>query len=260
MEYISSSSNGQMKHLKELQSRGKVRRETGTFVAEGRKMAEEACELGVARHIYLSESFAGGNASDWAAAVPCTVVADPVFREVSDTQTPQGVMAVVEQARYFMEDILGRGSVRLLLLEDIRDPGNLGTMMRTAEGAGVDAVVMSKGTVDLYNPKVVRSTMGSIFRVPFFYQEDFLGTLEELKKRDIRLLAAHLKGTACYDEIDYPGRAAVMIGNEAGGLTEAAAEKADVYVKIPMAGRVESLNAAVAAALLMYQMRKITRK
>lgn len=255
MEYISSSSNGQIKHLKELQAKGKARRETGTFVAEGWKMAEEACTLGVAKHIYLSETYAKENQSDWVGDVPCTVVADTVFRDAADTQTPQGVMAIVEQARYDLTEILGRESVRLLLLEDIRDPGNLGTMMRTAEGAGIDAVIMTKGTVDLYNPKVVRSTMGSIFRVPFFYREDFMGTLQELKSQNITLLAAHLKGEHYHDEISYPNRVAVMIGNEANGLTDTAAEQADIYVKIPMAGKLESLNAAVAAALLMYQMR-----
>ena len=255
-EIITSSSNGQIKHLKELQNKAKTRRETGTFVAEGRKMAEEACVLGVAKHLYFSESFVSGNDISWAEGFPCTMVSDSVLKDAADTMNPQGVLAIIKQPSWDMEEILSRDSLRLLLLEDVRDPGNLGTMMRTAEGAGVDAVLMSKGTVDLYNPKVVRSTMGSIYRVPYLYREDFLELIQELKDRGITVLAAHLKGQAYHDEITYPEKVAVLIGNEANGLTDAAADAANLYVKIPMGGQLESLNAAVAAALLMYQMRR----
>lgn len=255
MEHITSGSNGQIKSLKELQAKAKKRKETGTFVAEGRKMAEEACALGIARQLYVSETFLAQENMDWAANVPCTVVADHVLKDAADTQTPQGILAVVEQARFSLEDILGRARLRLLLLEDVRDPGNLGTMLRTAEGAGMDAVIASKGTVDRYNPKVVRSTMGSIYRVPVFYVEDFEEMLAELHEKGVTLLAAHLRGTKFYDEIAYPERCGVLIGNEANGLTDRTADLADLYVKIPMAGKVESLNAAVAAALLMYRMR-----
>lgn len=256
MEIITSSSNGQIKHLKELQNKAKTRRETGTFVAEGRKMAEEACGLGIARHLYLSESYAAEAGTAWTGGAPCTIVADSVLKDAADTMNPQGVLAIVEQPVWPMEEILSRDSLRLLILEDVRDPGNLGTMMRTAEGAGIDAVIMSKGTVDLYNPKVVRSTMGSIYRVPYQYRDDFPALLQELKDRGITLLAAHLKGQSYHDEITYPDKVGVLIGNEANGLTDTAADLANLYVKIPMAGKLESLNAAVAAALLMYQMRR----
>ncbi len=267
MEVITSSTNAQIKHIKELQSKARARRESGSFVAEGRKLVEEACGLGLAQQIYLSESYAreedraGGlagclEAKEAKEAGLVRVVADTVFKTISDTQTPQGILAVVRQPVYPIEELLERETVRLLLLEDIRDPGNLGTMLRTAEGAGIDAVLMSQGTVDYYNPKVVRATMGSIFRVPFAYAADFLKLLQTLKQKGIHLFAAHLAGKACYDEITYPSRAAVLIGNEANGLTDEAAGEADCYVKIPMAGKVESLNAAVAAALLMYQMRR----
>ena len=260
MESITSSSNAQIKHLKELQSRAKARRETGTFVAEGRKLVEEACKLGLTEQIYLSESYAREQEENLTGLVEkadiCRAVADSIFKTISDTQTPQGILAVVKQPRYQIEELLAQETVHLLILEDIRDPGNLGTMLRTAEGAGMDAVLMSQGTVDLYNPKVVRATMGSIFRVPFAYETDFIQMLQNIKEKQIHLFAAHLGGTAYYDEMTYPDRCAVLIGNEANGLTEEAAKEADCYVKIPMAGKVESLNAAVAAALLMYQMRK----
>ena len=140
-----------------------------------------------------------------------------------------------------------------LILEDIQDPGNLGTMIRTGEGAGVDGILMSKGTVDIYNPKTIRSTMGSLYRVPFLYTGDLTQTIGQLQKTGIRVYAAHLKGTKSYREPDYAEGAAFLIGNEGNGLKEETAALADEYIRIPMQGKLESLNAAVAAALLMYE-------
>jgi len=141
----------------------------------------------------------------------------------------------------------------LMLLENLRDPGNLGTIIRTAEAAGVSGVILSKESVDIYNPKVIRSTMGAVYRVPFLYADDFMALLKELRNKDVRLLAAHLKGQKTFDRADYSGKVGILIGNEANGLSEEAAELANEKVLIPMAGSVESLNAAVAAALLMYE-------
>ena len=145
------------------------------------------------------------------------------------------------------------GKIKLLILEDTADPGNLGTIMRTAEAAGVTGVIMSKGTVDIFNPKVVRSTMGSIFRLPFAYVEDLKEVIKELKKSGISFYATHLKGEKSYKAIKYSDRSAILIGNEARGLSDEVADLADIYVIIPMQGKVESLNAAVAAALMMYE-------
>ena len=184
-------------------------------------------------------------------------MADHVFQAVSETVTPQGVLAVVKMPEYTLEQMLTsmppeQGGT-LLLLEDLRDPGNLGTMIRTAEAAGVAGILLTKESVDVYNPKVIRSTMGAVFRVPFLYTEDFFALLESLRKQGVRLLAAHLKGTRTFMEADYSGRVGILIGNEANGLSERASELAEEKVLIPMAGEVESLNAAVAAALLMYE-------
>ena len=148
----------------------------------------------------------------------------------------------------------------LMVLETIQDPGNLGTILRAGEGAGITGVVMSRDTADLYNPKVIRSTMGSVLRVPFVYADDFGETLEEIKKAGIRLFAAHLKGSVPYDEADYRGRTAFLIGNEANGLTEASAQAADCRIRIPMEGKVESLNAAVAASVLMFEAARQRRR
>ena len=141
----------------------------------------------------------------------------------------------------------------VLVLEGIQDPGNLGTMLRTGEGAGIAGILADRQTVDRYNPKVVRSTMGSLYRVPYVVSEDLRESVKTLKKRGFSVYAAHLKGTENYTDIRYPKASAYLIGNEGNGLTDETAQLADTYVRIPMEGRVESLNAAVAAALLMYE-------
>ena len=141
----------------------------------------------------------------------------------------------------------------MLVLENLQDPGNLGTMMRTAEGAGVTGVLLSRGCVDIYNPKTIRSTMGSIYRVPFLYTDDLLADMDKLHEKGIRTYAAHLKGKGYYDEESYQGPTAFLIGNEGNGLSDELSDKAKQYIKIPMEGQLESLNAAVAAAILMYE-------
>ena len=190
------------------------------------------------------------------------MVSDEVFKKTADTKTPQGILFVMEQMQYAMSEMVDRAVRRyreggreplFLLLEDIQDPGNLGTMLRTGEGAGVDGVIMSRGTVDIYNPKTIRSTMGSLYRVPFAYVEKLSEAVELLQKNDIPVYAAHLKGQRFFDELSYEGGSAFLIGNEGNGLKKETADLADTYLKIPMEGKLESLNAAVAAALLLYQ-------
>ena len=119
---------------------------------------------------------------------------------------------------------------------------------------------MNKTTVDLFNPKTIRSTMGSIYRVPFFVAEDLEETMQELKEKGVKLYAAHLKGTMQYDEPDYTGATGFLIGNEGNGLSDEIANLADTYIKIPMEGKVESLNAAISASLLMYEANRQRRR
>ena len=139
------------------------------------------------------------------------------------------------------------------LLEDLQDPGNLGTILRTGEGAGITGVIMSEITVDIFNPKTIRSTMGSIYRVPFLYVENLAETIEALRKKGIRVYAAHLRGQDYYSGFSFAEGTAFLIGNEANGLRRETADLADNYLKIPMEGQVESLNAAIAASLLVYE-------
>jgi TrmH family RNA methyltransferase len=253
---ISSLSNAQVKNLTLLQKKSKARDEQGVFIIEGLKMFEEARELGLLKKAYASESFYAQMAkekSEYFDRLDYEILTDSVFKEVSETLTPQGIMGIVNKSGYSLENMLKAPDACLLLLEDIRDPGNLGTMIRTAEGAGITGIIFGDSTVDIYNPKVIRATMGSIYRVPFYQAEDFYEALSRIKKEGITIYAAHLSGIDYTTEGSFQGRCAFLIGNEANGLSERAAKEADKLIKIPMAGKVESLNAAVAAAILMYE-------
>ena len=248
---ITSAGNQQMKNLVLLMKKAKARNEQETFVVEGRKMAEEIPD-GWLIKTSVSESFERENVF-FLKNKDYEVVSDAVFKSVSDTQTPQGILCLVKKPSYRLNDLLSDKNAHLLIVESIQDPGNLGTMLRTGEGAGISGVIMNQSTVDLFNPKTIRSTMGSIYRVPFFVTDDLEQTILELKSQGIKVYAAHLKGTLCYDEPDYRGPSAFLIGNEGNGLSDVVADCADTYIKIPMQGQVESLNAAISAALLMYE-------
>jgi TrmH family RNA methyltransferase len=253
---ISSVGNGRIKNLVQLQKKSKAREEQGVFVVEGWKMFDEAVKLGILIRAYVSDSFYHTKMRDNAKYfddIDYEIVSDSIFKEVSETKTPQGILGTVKQPKYCLEHIIGADDAFLLLLEDIRDPGNLGTMIRTGEGAGISGIILNSSCVDVYNPKVIRSTMGSIYRVPFYQAEDFGSCLKKIKEKEIVIYAAHLMGKTYDTEGLFRGKCAFLIGNESNGLTERSASMADVRIKIPMAGKVESLNAAVAAAILMYE-------
>lgn len=252
---ISSTSNPQMKHLVQLQKKAKLRREEQVFVIEGTKMFEEALEGNLIKKAYFSETYWKEKAqgSSYLKQIDYEIVTDAVLKEVSDTQTPQGVIALVKMPRYDVNELITKEQVNMVLLENLRDPGNLGTIVRTAEGAGMNAIILSKESVDIYNPKVIRSTMGAIYRIPVVYVDSFVECLINLQKNGIVIYAAHLKGKNDYDKEQYAKKTGLLIGNEANGIKEETANLADCLVKIPMEGKVESLNAAIAAALLMYE-------
>lgn len=257
---ITSTSNQQMKHIAQLLKKAKVRNEEGIFVVEGRKMFAEAPKDWVT-DIYVSETFfSDPEHKKMLEGRDYEVVSDSVLKSVSDTQTPQGILCLVKKPEYQLEDLLREEQTHLLILESIQDPGNLGTMLRTGEGAGITGVVMNQTTVDLFNPKTIRSTMGSIYRMPFFVTKDLPEIIEKIKEQQIAVYAAHLKGTMLYDEPDYHKGTAFLIGNEGNGLSDEIADLADTYIKIPMEGKVESLNAAISASLLMYEVNRQRRR
>ena len=247
---ITSTSNKQMKNLIQLQKKAKCRRDQDVFVVEGIRMFREAPEDWI-QTIYASESFCKEH-EEVLQGKAYEVLADAVFAHVSDTKTPQGILCVLKQPHYKKEDLYGKMPL-LLALEGIQDPGNLGTMFRSGEGAGVTGILMDAQTADLFNPKTIRSTMGSIYRVPFLIVSELKESILQMQTDGISVYAAHLEGSVCYDEPDYRDPSAFLIGNEGNGLTNATAALADQYIRIPMEGQLESLNAAVAASLLMYE-------
>ena len=185
-----------------VESKGEGAPEEDVFVVEGTKMFLEAPAEKL-RDVYVSESFLENAAagSGWNRRAMRWF---PIrFAKISDTCTPQGILCVVEQFHYNMESLLQKENPVFLLLENIQDPGNLGTMLRTGEGAGISGVIMSRDTVDLYNPKVIRSTMGSIYRMPFLYAEDFAGAIGSVRQAGVSVYAAHLKGKTSYIKQDY---------------------------------------------------------
>ena len=172
---------------------------------------------------------------------------------MSDTQTPQGILCVMRKRSWTEGDILTGNAPLVMALEDIQEPGDLGTILRTGEGAGISGIFMSPGCADIYNPKTIRSTMGSIYRVPFVCVSSLEETAARLHAAGVRLCAAHLQGSVVYTEPDYTSATAFLIGNEGNGLRPETAALADCRIRIPMAGQVESLNAAMASGILMYE-------
>ncbi len=257
---ITSTANAQVKNLVQLIKKSKARTEQGVYIVEGVKMFQEAPRDEIQKVYISQELYEKGSLSEYLREVPYEVLKTEVFAHVADTKTPQGILCVMKQKKYTLDQLTKGTCPLLLVLENLQDPGNLGTMMRTAEGAGVTGVLLSRGCVDIYNPKTIRSTMGSIYRVPFLYTEDLLGEIDRLHAMGIKTYAAHLKGEGYYDEISYQEPTAFLIGNEGNGLSDEVAEKAGEYLKIPMDGQLESLNAAVAAAILMYEASRQRRK
>lgn len=250
---ITSTANAQVKNLAQLIKKSKARTEQGVYIVEGVKMFQEAPRKEIVKAYISEELFEKGTLKDSLDGISYEVLKNEVFNHVADTKTPQGILCVMKQKRYTLEELTAGNCPLLLVLENLQDPGNLGTMMRTAEGAGVTGVLLSKGCVDIYNPKTIRSTMGSIYRVPFLYTDDLLQDMDRLHEKGITTYAAHLKGKGWYDEESYKEPTAFLIGNEGNGLSDELSEKAKQYIKIPMEGQLESLNAAVAAAILMYE-------
>ena len=255
--YLSSMQNPLFKQIKSLQSR-KGRRENGLFMAEGLRLVREICPPWELKTLILTEAFMALH-EDWRICcqrypeAEVVVVEEEWMRHASDTQHPQGVMALVRLREAVLEDLLQKESPFLVILEDLQDPGNAGTVLRTADAAGADGILCSEGTADFFSPKVVRASMGSIFHLPVVRTERFRESLLTLKQRGIMLAAAHLQASLSYDQADYRGGCGILIGNEGNGLREETTSLAQVKISIPQPGRAESLNASVAAGILMYE-------
>ena len=225
----------------------RFRRETGAFVAEGARLFREIPgEL--LMETYVSESFKEKHPE-----TEGEIVSDRCFAKLSDTGTPQGILAVVRRKEYSLPELIKGEEGLFIITEGLQDPGNLGTILRTGEAAGITGLIADRRTVDIYSPKAVRSTMGSVFRVSVIYSENLPLTIEEMKAEGVTVYAADLRGEADFLNVEYKRKCAFLIGNEGRGLSPEISGLADMGIRIPMKGRVESLNAAVSAALLMYR-------
>ena len=282
---ITSASNEQIKNIIQLKKKAKVRKQTGCFVVEGIKMFAEIPKEDFVS-AYASETFVTEH-EELCSGFNAHIVSDSVYKKISDTVTPQGILAIVKQKETTVDEIISDRNRRalkddcnkdrtimgrdckkdqrmpgrqfaniddkscIIVLERLQDPGNLGTIIRTGEGAGISGIIMSRDCVDIYSPKVIRSTMGSIFRVPFAVTDDLPLAVQKIKEAGITTYAAHLKGNDLSSE-KLAKDCAFLIGNESKGLSDEIASLADKLIKIPMEGQVESLNASVAASILMY--------
>lgn len=258
---ITSLSNQHIKKISQLQKKAKLRNELGQFVIEGIKMYREIPSEYIV-DTYVSESFYNDKIkNDGVRVYNYEIVSDKIFSGISETITPQGIMAIVRQPKYNFNDIIKKDTATLLFLDNLRDPGNLGTIVRTAEGAGIDGIVLSKESVDMFNPKVIRSTMGAIYRMPFIYEDNFANTIKDKYiSNGFNMYAAYLKGANDYAKVDYPKKTGIIIGNEANGISDEVISVVDNMIKIPMEGQVESLNAAISAALIIYEVYRQKRR
>lgn len=251
---ITSAANEKIKHLIALRDKAKVRREEGLFLVEGIRMLREIPPADLDA-VFISEEFYKKNPN----ALPSNaeILDNRIFEKVSAVNTPQGVIAIVRQKQYVMNDLTAAKSPMLLMLETIQDPGNLGTMFRTAEAAGCSGIILTSDCADPYSPKTVRSTMGAILRLPFVTVPQLDDIFKILKDKNITVFAAALEASVPYNTADYTQGCALLIGNEGNGLKKETIERVTdsggCTIHIPMAGKTESLNASVSAAILMYE-------
>lgn len=255
MQVISSKENENIKNIRKLKEK-KYRDLNGEYIVEGIKLVKEAIEENVdIKTIVVCDDCEKNGTLDKKllyeiAKYDCIYVTEKVFNFLSDVSNPQGILAVVAKNKNKAE--IDYKQDLILILDDIQDPGNLGTIIRTADSVNLKQIIVSKGCGDVYNPKVVRSSMGAIFRVNIFESDNLVNTIKELKKHNIKAIATDLQtDSSIYDET-YK-KCAVIIGNEANGVSKEILDIVDKKIKIPMLGKTESLNASVATAVILYE-------
>lgn len=249
-----------IRNLKKRKKREKLRR----FLIEGINFVEEAFKSNVKMDclVYtekILEREKGRTLVNLAIEnnIPIYLVGEQIFKEITETETPQGILAVGQELSWDEDELLRSSRNIFVALDEIQDPGNLGTIIRTGDGVGINGIFLSKGTVDLYNPKVLRATMGSIFRVPVFRNVNLFEFFKKMKNRGFSILAAvpH-RGVPYYEASLTHPRIIIVIGNEARGINSLLLDQVDTVVNIPLRAEVESLNAAVAAGLILYEIQR----
>ena len=252
---VTGLQNPVVKAAAELKQK-KYRTQNGLYLAEGLRTAEEAVAYKAVETLFyvatddertmrLLEDAAAQN-------IKLVCVSENVMKKIADTETPQGIIAVCKMRQPKLENLLASGKM-LLVLDRVGDPGNIGTMLRTADAAGIGGLVLLKGCADIYAPKTVRSSMGSLFHIPVLSGVSEQEFVSAAKKAGYDLLVTCLDGADNLYKADLSGRIAFVMGNEAGGVSESLLAKADKRVYIPMAGRAESLNVAMAAGIVMFE-------
>lgn len=243
---ITSKTNKLIKHIKSLHQK-KYRDEFSEYFVEGKKLVLEAIEekVNIVKIVICNELF---NENFNFPKYDVEYVNENVFNFISDTKTPQGILAVIKKDK--KTEISGDV---IFALDDIQDPGNLGTIIRTLDCAGINTLLLSEGTADVYNPKTIRSTMGAIYRVNVLDNLNLISELQKLKCNGYKIVITHLNTNKKHYNLDFSEKLVIVIGNEAKGVSDAINDLADIRVKIPMLGKTESLNASVAASIIAYE-------
>lgn len=255
MQVITSKDNEIIKNIRKLKDK-KYRDIHKKYIIEGTKLIEEALEEGAnIDTVVVCEECVKDNTLDQKllyeiAKHNCIYVPEKIFGLVTDVTNPQGILAVIDKK--YTEDSIDYNQDIIVILDGIQDPGNLGTILRTVDSVGLNQIIVSSKTADAYNPKVVRSTMGAIFRVKIIESENLVQTIKNLKKRKFKILATSLQTNESIYDIDYK-KIVLVIGNEANGVSDEILENADIKAKIPMLGKTESLNASVATSVILYE-------
>ena len=244
---ITSVQNARVKHVVALQQKSSLRREEGLFVVEGQREIEHcvACGYEIVE-LFVVDSL--GYSGD----IPATVVTQQVYEKMAYRESTEGIIAVAKCKEHRLKDLHLKENPIVVILESVEKPGNLGAILRTAEAAGVDAVIVCDPLTDLYNPNLIRASIGGVFSVPVA-----VSTSKEciafLKEHKIRILTAQLQDSYEYYDYDMHGATAIVMGTESTGLSQQWRDAADAHIRIPMLGRLDSLNVSVSAAILMYE-------
>ncbi|MBP3463961.1 MAG: TrmH family RNA methyltransferase [Clostridia bacterium] len=252
---ISSKDNETIKKLKKLKDK-KYRDQENCYIIEGIKLIKEAIQENAKIKLIIicddckQENNIEEDIKYEIAKYECIYVTEKIFLSITNVINPQGMLAVIEKKKQDSE--INYEDDLFLILDDIQDPGNMGTILRTADSLNLKQIIMSKECADIYNPKVVRSTMGAIFRIKIIQSDNLVKTLKEMKKHKIKIITTSLQTNKKIYDIEY-NKTAIVIGNEANGVSKEILEIADEKVKIPMPGKTESLNASVATAVILYE-------
>ena len=255
MQVISSKDNEFIKHVKKLKDK-KYRDINQEFVIEGIKLIREAIEENAdIKQIIICDNCLNSDVIPKKlmyeiAKYECVYVTEKIFRTITDVNTPQGLLAII--GRNSTENEINYNQDIIVALDDIQDPGNLGTILRTVDSIGLNQILVSKGTADCYNPKVVRSTMGAIFRIKIIECDNLEKTLQEARNHQYKVIVTSLQTENSVYDIKY-NKKVVVIGNEANGVSDEIQKLADEKLKIPRLGKTESLNASGATGLVLYE-------